>query len=132
VPVVATLTDVRRIALWLPEVSERPSYDGAAAWRVKDRLFVWEWPLRKADLAHLGETAPAGTVVGVRVPDETDKEALLARGAPYFTTPHFDGHPIVLVELRHVDKAELEELVVDAWLDRAPKRLAQQYVEARG
>lgn len=59
------------------------------------------------------------------------KEALIA-SAPdvYFTTPHFDGYPSVLVRLDRIDAAELAELVEEAWLDRAPKRLVRAHLDA--
>ncbi|MER7334358.1 MULTISPECIES: MmcQ/YjbR family DNA-binding protein [unclassified Micromonospora] len=124
----ATWDDVRRIALGLPETSEHPSYQGAPAWKVRDRAFVWERPLRRADLDALGAAAPDGPVLGVRVPDLGAKEALLADDpGVYFTTPHFDGYPAVLVRLDRIDPDELTELVVEAWQDRAPKRLAAAY-----
>jgi hypothetical protein len=120
----ATWDDVRRIALALPETTERGSYDGLPAWRVRDKPFVWERPLRRADLDALGEGAPDGPILGVRVPDLGAKEALLADDpAVYFTTPHFDGYPAVLVRLDRVDVAELVELITEAWCARAPKRL---------
>ncbi len=124
----ATLDDVRRIALSLPETEEGVSW-GMTVWKVKGKGFVWERPLRKSDLRALGDAAPPGAIAAVRVEHLIAKEALLhdPSGA-YFTTPHFDGEPIVLIELDRVDPVELEELVVDAWLDRAPKRLADAYV----
>jgi hypothetical protein len=48
----------------------------------------------------------------------------------YFTTPHFDGYPAILVRLDGVAMPELEELLVEAWLSRAPKRLATKYLDA--
>lgn len=125
--------DVRRIALALPETSERSTHDGVPAWRVKDKLFVWERPLRKSDYAALGEAAPDGEILGVRVPDLGAKEELLA-AAPelYFTTPHFHGYPVVLVRLDEIAVDELEELITEAWLARAPKRLAAAYRDSGG
>ncbi|SDM52110.1 MmcQ/YjbR family DNA-binding protein [Allokutzneria albata] len=126
----ATWDDVRRIALALPETTERPTYDAAPAWRVKDKAFAWERPLRRADLDALGDSAPTGPVLGVRVPDLGAKEALLAEpGGPCFTTPHFDGHASVLVRLDRIDVTALEELLTEAWLDRAPTRLAQRFLD---
>jgi hypothetical protein len=126
----ASWDDVRRIALSLPETSEQVSH-GHAAWRVRDKLFVWERPLRPADRRALGDTAPDGPIVGVRVEHLGAKEAILAEDpGVYFTTPHFDGYPAVLVRLDRIAIPELEELIVDAWLCRAPKRLADEYVEA--
>jgi len=126
---VAGWEDVRRIALALPETSERPSW-GNASWRVRDKLFVWERPLRPADLRALGDAAPSGPILGARVEHLGAKEALLAEDPEvYFTTPHFDGHAAVLVRLDRISVDELEELIVDAWACQAPKRLAREYVE---
>jgi hypothetical protein len=124
----ATLEDVRRLALALPETGERNAR-GMAMWRVRDKLFVWERPLRASDLAALGDGAPAGPVLGARVEHLGAKEALLADDpAVYFTIPHFDGYPAVLARLEQIDRDELAELIVDAWLARAPKRLARAYL----
>ncbi|WP_086821766.1 MmcQ/YjbR family DNA-binding protein [Allokutzneria sp. NRRL B-24872] len=129
----ATWDDVRRIALALPETTERPTYDSAPAWRVKDKAFAWERPLRRGDLEALGDAAPTGPILGVRVPDLGAKEALLAEAdGPCFTTPHFDGHASVLVRLEAIDVPALEELLTDAWLGLAPKRLAKQFLDDTG
>jgi hypothetical protein len=123
--------DVERIALGLPETSERISR-GLRQWQVKGKLFVWERPLRRADYEALGDAAPDGPILGVRVEHLGAKEALLAsEPGVFFTTPHFDGYPAVLVRLERIGVDDLEELIVEAWLDRAPKRLAQSYVDAR-
>lgn len=125
----ASWDDVRRIALDLPETRE-DSRRGLAFWRVRDKLFVWERPLRASDLRALGDAAPTGDILGARVEHLGAKEALLADDpAVYFTTPHFDGYPAVLVRLAEIDLVELEELVVEAWLSRAPKRLAKAYID---
>jgi hypothetical protein len=125
----ASWDDVRRIALGLPETSERPSR-GHAFWRVKDKGFVWERPLGGSDLRALGDTAPTGPILGVRVEHLGAKEALLADDpAVFFTIPHFDGYSAVLVRLEEIALDELEELIVEAWLCRAPPRLAKAYLE---
>ena len=127
----ATLDDVRRHALALPRTDEAVSW-GTAHWRVSKKGFVWERPLRRGDLDALaarGEPAPEGVVLGVRVPDLGAKEALIADDpAVYFTVPHFDGYPAVLVRLDRLDDDELRELVVEAWLDRAPKTVARAWL----
>ena len=126
----STWDDVRRIALALPETSEKS--DDTSGWRVKDKGFVWERPLRRSDLEALGETAPDGPILAARVSDLGAKEALVTESPDiYFTTPHFDGYPAVLVRLDRIDVRELEELIVDAWLARAPKRLAKAYLDTR-
>ena len=128
----ATWDDVRRIALGLPEASERESR-GLAQWRVGDKLFVWERPLRRSDLAALGDGAPDGPILGARVEHLVAKEALLATEPDvFFTTPHFDGYPAVLVRLDRIGVDELTEVIVEAWLCRAPKRVAQAYLDAAG
>ena len=95
-----------------------------------DTLFVWDRPLRGADLAALGPAAPTGPVLGVRVADLGAKEALLA-GEPTtcFTIPHLDGYPAVLVRLDHLAAPLLDELVVEAWLARAPSALRRAYLD---
>jgi hypothetical protein len=128
----ATWNDVRRIANSLPEVTEGEHW-GSTAWRVRDKSFAWERPLRSSDLEELGEDAPQGPIVAVRVPEVGMKEALIASDPQvYFTIPHFDGYPAILVLLDKIDRAELEELIIEAWLSRAPKRLVKQWEEANG
>jgi hypothetical protein len=125
----ATWDDVRRIALALPETTEAVSW-GNAHWRVKDKGFVWERPLRRSDLEALGDAAPNGPILGARVEHLVAKEALLADDpGVFFTTPHFDGYPAVLVRLDEISMPDLEEVIVEAWLCRAPKRLAQAYLD---
>jgi hypothetical protein len=124
----ATWDDVRRIALSLPEASE-DLRRGLMFWIVKDKLFVWERPLRQSDLRALGDDAPLGPILGARVEHLVAKDALIADNPEvYFTIPHFDGYPAVLVQLEKIPPDELEELVVEAWLARAPKRLAKEYI----
>jgi hypothetical protein len=125
----ATWDDVRRLALEMPEATEVTSRE-RAQWRVKDKLFVWERPLRKSDLEALGDEAPDGPILGARVEHLVAKEAMLADDpSVFFTTPHFDGYPAVLVQLEKIGLDDLREVVVEAWLARAPKKLAQAYVD---
>jgi hypothetical protein len=126
---VASWEDVRRLALALPETSEGVSRD-LRRWLVKDKGFVWERPLRRSDLEALGDAAPDGPILGARVEHLVAKEALLADDTGvYFTTPHFDGYPAILVRLEEIGLEDLEELVVEAWLARAPKRLVKEYLD---
>ena len=128
----ATWEDVRRIANSLPEVSEE-DVRGSLAWRVNKTLFVWERPLRRSDLEALGDAAPVGPILGARIPELGVKEALIASDPDvYFTTPHFDGYPAILVVLDNIARPELEELIIEAWLSRAPKRLVKQWESASG
>jgi hypothetical protein len=123
---VASWKDVARIVAGLPETSEAP----ARNWRVRKKLIVWDRPLRRADYEALGADAPAGDILGARVADEGVKFALIADDpSVFFTTPHFDGYPAVLVRLDEIPVAGLEEVIVEAWLCRAPKRLAKEYAD---
>jgi hypothetical protein len=120
--------DVRRIALGMPQAEERLSRE-LRQWRVRDRLFVWERPLRRSDLEALGDAAPDGPILGARVEHLVAKEALLANDEEvFFTTPHFDGYPAILVRLDRIAIDDLDEVIVEAWLARAPKRLVAAYL----
>jgi hypothetical protein len=126
----ATWRDVRRIALALPGSAEETSSTGRSHWTVNGKLFTWERPLRRSDLAALGDRAPKGPILGVYTADLELKEVLLASNpAIYFTTPHFDGYPAVLVQLEKIAASELKDVIVEAWLARAPKRAAAAYLE---
>jgi hypothetical protein len=127
---VAGWDDVEELAMGLPETSERPMH-GLRSWRVRDKLFVWERPLRDREVEELGTAAPEGPVLGARVEDIVAKEALIADEPElYFTTSHFDRTAAVLVRLERIGRADLEELIAEAWLTRAPKRLARDYLES--
>lgn len=113
----------------LPEAQEG-SARGLRQWKVKDKLFVWERPLRRADLEALGDDAPDGPILGARVEHEGAKEALIADDPEvFFTTPHFDGYPAILVRLDRISDEDLREVITEAWLVRAPKRLTDAYLE---
>ena len=108
--------DVRRIALGLPQVAENPSegFD----FRVNDKGFVWSYPERRPGQPRAIRTDIAVLYVG----DEAEKQALLL-GEPeiFFTTPGYNGLPLVMLRLAEVDVARLRELVTDAWRMRAPE-----------
>lgn len=122
----ATWDDVGRIVSELPETAEASPRN----WRVRKKLIAWERPLRKSDYAALGADAPNGDILGARVADEGVKFALIADDpGVYFTTPHFDGYPAVLVRLAEIGVPELGELLTEAWLAQAPKRLAKAFLQ---
>jgi hypothetical protein len=109
----ASEEDVRRIALSLPETTEKPWY-GTPGFRVKDKGFL-----------RIRTEAEGGLVVFVA--DVGEKEMLL-RSDPgkFFTTPHYDGYPAVLVNLPAIDVEELTELITDSWRLKAPKRVLKE------
>lgn len=129
----ATIDDVRAIALSLPETHEAvDGHRGGASWRTRDGLFAWERGPSKADLAklaELGRSWPDGPVVGVRTDGLDAKQALLESFPDaFFTIPHFDGYPAVLVRLEGIDADLLREVVIDAWVVKAPKRVAKEWL----
>ncbi|WP_174526687.1 MmcQ/YjbR family DNA-binding protein [Micromonospora maritima] len=111
--------DVRRVASALPHVVEIDS-DGFD-FRVADKGFVWSYPERTPGRPRRIRTDIAVLYVG----DEAEKQALLL-GEPdlFFTTPAYDGFPLVMLRLAHVDVERLTELVTDAWRMRVPDSLA--------
>jgi len=126
----ASFEDVRAIALELPQASELSSR-GRLQWRVADKLFVWERPLSEKEQSAPGDGAPRGAILGARVEHLIAKEALLASDPDvFFTTPHFNGYPAVLVRMEVVPADVLREVVVEAWLCRASKRIAETYLQA--
>ena len=125
----ADWTDVSRIALALPETGERLRRE-LRQWWVGERMFVWERPLRHREVEELGDQAPDGPILGARVEHVWAKEVLLADDPRvFFTTSHFEGYPAVLVRLDHISAGDLEEVVSEAWLVRAPKRVAKAFLE---
>jgi len=120
--------DVVRLALALPAATEGTTY-GHRSWQVSGRAFAWERPLRPADVAELGEVAPVGAVLALRVPDVGARQVLVADSpGVYFSTTHFAGFPAVLVRLAQIEVAELAEVLTEAWACRAPRRLVAQHL----
>jgi hypothetical protein len=106
----ATIEDVRRLALQLPETDEHPSYGGRPAYRVKKKGFVY--------------VREDGNSIVIFVEDLAEKEALLASDPKkFFTEPHYDGYATVLVRYGKVGIRELRELITDSWRNRAPTRV---------
>ncbi len=107
---------VREIASALPGAEEGVTY-GKPAFKVGGRLFAWMSP---------SSDAPADALA-LRV--DPDEKPLVIASDPdvFFETPHYAGHPIVLVHLDTVDRATLADRIEDSWLLRAPKRLVAEY-----
>jgi len=123
----ATLKDVDAIALSLPQVTKEVDADGRPTYSVDGKTFCFHRTPRK--------DAPFDDVFVFRTGDLESKELLLAdpRGI-FFTTPHWQGHPAVLIhlpDLKRLQKAEVRDAVIDAWLSRAPKKLARAWLEAQ-
>jgi len=117
----ATQDDVRRIALALPGVVEEAGFSFCVAAVTKQKHIVWTW---KERIHPKKARVPNHEVIAVRVANELEKQALLsADERKFFTEPHYDGYPAVLVNLEAVNAAELEPLIREAWRCRAPKHL---------
>ena len=127
-----TLDDVAAIALDLPEVTEEERR-GTRQWFVAGKFFAWERPFSKADIRRFGdEPPPDGMILGVRVDDLSEKEAVLAEDRKgFFTIPHFDGYAAVLIQLKTVGKRHLREAIVEAWLACAPPALADEFSKGK-
>ena len=128
----ARLSDVGEIALGLPEVEEGTAW-GNAAYTVRGKSFLqFREPRPDAVDPETGERMD--DVIVVSVPDQLDKDALVEGDGPWFTTPHFDGYNAVLLrqrDLGRVSRAELAEVITDAWSARAPRRLVAEYFAQR-
>lgn len=127
----ATMADLDELALALPQATKELSEDGRPSYLVHGRRFVLQ-RTRRPDAVDPETGERLDDVLMFRVADLDVKELILsdARGI-YFTTPHFDGYPAVLVRIRdlaRLDREELFDLVAEAWLTRAQKRLAKAWL----
>jgi len=125
------MADLDELALSLPETTKDVSADGRPSYLVHGKLFCCHRSRRRDAIdAETGERLD--DVLMFKVADLDVKELLLAddRGV-FFTTPHFDGYPAVLLrigDLHRLDRDELHDLVIEAWLTRAQKRLAKAWL----
>jgi hypothetical protein len=121
--------DVKKYAMALPGTSLETTARGWRTWIVNKKFFVWERPLSSSDLAALGDAAPKGPILAARTHDLEMKEALLRSNSKiYFTTPHFDGYPAVLIRLEKISGKELKDVIEEAWLARAGKRAVAEFL----
>ncbi len=117
---------MRRIAGALPQTVEAGDrFSFSVSNKDKQKAFVWAWAER---VEPKKPRVPRSDVVAIRVIDAFDKEALLA-SAPdkFFTEPHYNGFPAILVRLPRIALDELEELIVDAWRCQAPRALVEAF-----
>ena len=128
------MADLDELALALPQVTKEVSDDGRAAYKVHGKLFCCQRGRRPDALDEHGERLD--DVLMFRVADLDVKELMLAdeRGV-FFTTPHFNGYPAVLLripDLARIDREELHDIVAEAWLTRAQKRVAKAWLREQG
>jgi hypothetical protein len=131
----ATMTDLDELALSLPQTTKEVSDDGRASYLVHGKMYCFHRG-RRRDAIDPKTGERLDDVLMFRVADLDVKELLLADGrGVYFTTPHFDGYPAVLMripDLSRIDRDELHDLVVEAWLTKAQKRVAKAWLEEHG
>jgi hypothetical protein len=125
------MKDLDELALSLPGATKELSNDGRPSYLVHGKRFVLQRG-RRPDAVDAATGERLDDVLMFRVEDLDVKELLLSdvRGI-YFTTPHFNGYPAVLVripDLARFDREELHDLVAEAWLTRAQKRVAKQWL----
>jgi len=127
----ATMKDLDKLALSLPEVTKEVSEDGRPSYNVHGKMFCFHRS-RRPDAVDPETGERIDDVLMFRVDGQEEKELVLAdpRGI-FFTTPHFNGYPAVLLripDLTKLDRAELRDTVVNAWLTRAQKRVAKKWL----
>lgn len=126
---VASGDDVRRIALELPEAVEDTG-GTTTAWRVGAKAFAWERVLRRGERGQLGDDAPDGPALGVRVPDVGMVDALVAaRPGVFLVVAGYGVHPMALLHVERASFEDLDESITESWLCRAPKRLIRPFLE---
>ena len=131
----ARISDVHELAAGMPHVTVEVGTQGNPVYQVGGKSFVFfRTPRPDAVDPQTGERYP--DVIVFWVGSEADKLALLSdEGSPFFTTPHFDGHPSVLLRASQVGELtrdELAEVVQDAWLSRASARRASTWLRENG
>ncbi|HEU0335748.1 MAG TPA: hypothetical protein VFR43_04295 [Gaiellaceae bacterium] len=131
----ATMADLDELALAMPQATKELSEDGRPAYKVHDKLFLLHRS-RRPDAVDPESGERLDDVLMFRVDGLEVKELLLAddRGV-FFTTPHFRGYPAVLVripDLARLGRQELRDLVAEAWLTRAQKRVAKAWLAEQG
>jgi hypothetical protein len=131
----ATMADLDRFAMAMPQTTKEVSDDGLPSYHVHGKLYCFHRGLRP-DAVDAATGERLADVLMFRVADLDVKELLLSDDrAVYFTTPHFRGYPAVLVripDLARMDKEELRDLVAEAWLTRAQKRVAKAWLAKHG
>src|SRR5438552_2848059 len=127
----ATMRDLDKLALAMPETTKEISDDGRPAYLVHGKVFCFQRGPRP-DVLDPDTGERLEDVLMFRVDGPDAKELVLADPrSVFFTTPHFDGYPAVLLripDLARLDRDELRETVVEAWLTRAHKRLAKAWL----
>jgi hypothetical protein len=129
------MADLDDLAMAMPQATKELSEDGRPSYRVHGKMFCFHRG-RRPDAVDSETGERMADVLMFRVADLDEKDVILAddRGI-FFTTPHFRGYPAVLLripDLAHIDREELRDLVAEAWLTRAQKRVAKAWLAEQG
>jgi hypothetical protein len=131
----STMADLDELALAMPQTTKEVSDDGRPSYLVHGKMYCFHRS-RRPDAVDPETGERLADVLMFRVPDEGVKELMVAdaRGL-FFTTPHFNGYPAVLLRIGNlaaIDREELRDLVAEAWLTRAQKRVAKAWLAEQG
>jgi hypothetical protein len=129
------MADLDQLALAMPQATKEVSEDGRPAYSVHGKMFCFHRG-RRPDAVDAETGERLADVLMFRVADLGEKEVMLADDRRvFFTTPHFNGYPAVLMripDLARIDRDELRDLVAEAWLTRAQKRVAKAWLAEQG
>lgn len=132
----ATLEDVRRVLADLPGVTEGENGWGAHNWRTKAGQIAWVRSANQSDIDQLadeGRTWPEGATIAVRVASIDERAALIDEDPQvFFAIPHFRSWPAVLLVLDRIDPERLEEVLLDGWILRVPKKFSSAWLREHG
>ncbi|HEY3765359.1 MAG TPA: hypothetical protein VGL44_09400 [Gaiellales bacterium] len=131
----ATMADLDALAMAMPQTTKEVSDDGRPSYLVHGKMYCFHRS-RRPDAVDPDTGERMSDVLMFRVADLEEKEVILSDGRRlFFTTPHFDGYPAVLLripDLAQLDRNELRDTVAEAWLTRAQKRVAKAWLAAQG
>ena len=129
------MADLNELALAMPQTTKEVSEDGRPSYLVHAKMYCFHRN-RRPDAVDPETGERMDDVLMFRVADLDEKELIVAdESRPFFTTPHFNGYPAVLLRIRdlpQLDREELRELVAEAWLTRAQKRVAKAWLAEHG
>lgn len=124
--------EIRRAVAQLPDVPEIVEEGDPPSWKVRRKSLLWERPLRKYEVAELGASMRDAPILAAMVEDVGERAALISRDPEiFFTTSHFADYPAVLIWLDRIPPKMLAEVVIGAWLVRAPAAAARAFLSTQ-
>ena len=123
------MADLDQLAMAMPQTTKEVSDDGRPSYLVHGKMYCFHRG-RRPDAIDPETGERMSDVLMFRVADEGVKELFLSDGrGVFFTTPHFNGYPAILIQLDNISVEDLTEVIVEAWLAKAPKRLVKEYLD---